>query len=72
AALRGKKRHARTDKTDTPHLRVHLMAGDLPESPGSRRNTCWRRGLPSGCIRTCWMSAGAGTSGWAGLAVSGW
>src|ERR1019366_4586938 len=32
AALRGKKRHAKTDKTDTRHLRVHLMAGDLPES----------------------------------------
>src|SRR5438876_5011443 len=33
AALRGKKRHARTDKTDSRHLRVHLLAGDLPE--------CW-------------------------------
>jgi transposase len=33
AALRGKKRHAKTDKTDARHLRVHLMAGDLPE--------CW-------------------------------
>jgi transposase len=32
AALRGKKRHAKTDKTDTRHLRVHLLAGDLPES----------------------------------------
>jgi transposase len=33
AALRGKKRHAKTDKTDTRHLRIHLLAGDLPE--------CW-------------------------------
>jgi transposase len=33
AALRGKKRHAKTDKTDARHLRVHLQAGDLPE--------CW-------------------------------
>jgi transposase len=33
AALRGKKRHAKTDKADARHLRVHLMAGDLPE--------CW-------------------------------
>jgi transposase len=32
AALRGKKRHAKTDKSDARHLRVHLMAGDLPES----------------------------------------
>jgi transposase len=33
AALRGRKRHAKTDKTDARHLRVHLLAGDLPE--------CW-------------------------------
>jgi transposase len=33
AALRGKKRHAKTDKTDARHLRAHLLAGDLPE--------CW-------------------------------
>ena len=33
AALRGRKRHAKTDKTDCRHLRVHLAAGDLPE--------CW-------------------------------
>jgi transposase len=32
AALRGKKRHAKTDKSDARHLRVHLLAGDLPES----------------------------------------
>ena len=31
-ALRGKKRHAKTDQADARHLRVHLMAGDLPES----------------------------------------
>jgi transposase len=28
----GKKRHAKTDKADARHLRVHLLAGDLPES----------------------------------------
>jgi Transposase len=33
AALRGRKRHGKTDKTDSRHLRVHLAAGDLPE--------CW-------------------------------
>jgi transposase len=33
AALRGKKRHAKTDKTDCRHIRSHLAAGDLPE--------CW-------------------------------
>ena len=36
AALRGKKRDA---KTETRHLRVHLMAGDLPE--------CW---IPPGHV----------------------
>ena len=39
AALRGKKRHAKTDKTDSRHLRVHLLAGDLPE--------CW---IPPGHV----------------------
>jgi Metallo-beta-lactamase superfamily/Transposase len=39
AALRGRTRHAKTDKTDSRHLRVHLAAGDLPE--------CW---LPPGHV----------------------
>jgi transposase len=33
AALRGRRRHAKTGKTDSRLLRVHLLAGDLPE--------CW-------------------------------
>ncbi|MGH2625454.1 MAG: IS110 family transposase [Anaerolineales bacterium] len=33
AALRGRKRRAKTDRADARHLRVHLVAGDLPE--------CW-------------------------------
>jgi transposase len=32
AALRGNKRRAKTDRSDTTHLRTHLSAGDLPES----------------------------------------
>lgn len=39
AALRGKKRHAKTDKTDSRHIRSHLAAGDLPE--------CW---IPPGHV----------------------
>jgi transposase len=39
AALRGRKRHAKTDKTDSRHLRVHGLAGDLPE--------CW---IPPGHV----------------------
>jgi transposase len=30
AALRGRNRHAKTGKTGSRHLRVHLAAGDLP------------------------------------------
>jgi transposase len=33
AALRGRKRHAKTDNADARHLRTHPLAGDLPE--------CW-------------------------------
>jgi transposase len=39
AALRGRKRHAKTDKTDSRHIRSHLAAGDLPE--------CW---IPPGHV----------------------
>jgi transposase len=42
AALRGRKRHAKTDKTDSRLLRVHAVAGDLPE--------CW---IPPGHILEC-------------------
>ena len=62
AALRGRKRHAKTDKTDSRHLRVHLAAGDLPEC-WIPPPMCWRRGRWSGCIRICWMSAARGISG---------
>ena len=34
AALRGRKRHPKTDKTDSRHLPVHLLARDLPEAGG--------------------------------------
>jgi hypothetical protein len=45
AALRGRKRHAKTDKTDSRHLRVHLAAGGParmldsagPRAGGARR-----------------------------------
>jgi transposase len=42
AALRGRKQHAKTDKTDARLLRVHLAAGDLPE--------CW---VPPGHVLEC-------------------
>jgi hypothetical protein len=44
AALRGRKRHAKTDKADARHLRVHLM--DVPAVTVSRACTSSRsRGL---------------------------
>ncbi|MGH3237931.1 MAG: transposase, partial [Streptosporangiaceae bacterium] len=42
AALRGRKRHAKTGKTDSRHLRVLLADGRLPE--------CW---IPPGHILEC-------------------
>src|ERR1700746_4014623 len=42
AARRGRKRHAKTDKTDARHLRVLLAEGRLPE--------CW---IPPGHILEC-------------------
>ncbi len=42
AALRGRKRHAKTDKTDSRHLRMLLAEGRLPE--------CW---VPPGHILEC-------------------
>jgi transposase len=42
ASLRGRKRHAKTDKTDCRHLRMLLAEGRLPE--------CW---IPPGHILEC-------------------
>ena len=42
AALRGRKRHAKTDRTDSRLLRAHALAGDLPE--------CW---VPPSHILEC-------------------
>ena len=42
AAARGRKRHAKTDKTDSRHLRMLLAEGRLPE--------CW---IPPGQILEC-------------------
>ncbi len=45
-ALRGRKRHAKTDRTDARLLRELLAAGDLPESWIPPRR-CWSgRALP--------------------------
>src|SRR5215472_14704928 len=45
AARRGRKRHAKTDKTDARHLRMLLAEGRLPE--------CW---IPPGHILECRVS----------------
>src|SRR5690349_12024518 len=43
AALRGRKRHAKTDKTDSRHLRALLPGGGCPNA-GSRRRRSWSTG----------------------------
>ena len=43
AALRGRKRHAKTDKTDARHLRTLLAEGLVPDA-GSRRRRSWSTG----------------------------
>jgi transposase len=52
AALRGKKRHAKTDKTDSRHLRQLLAEGRLPEWR-SRRPASWSAGRCSSSITAC-------------------
>jgi hypothetical protein len=61
AALRGRKRHAKTDKTDARHLRALLAEGRLPECWIRRRTSwntvpCWRP------ITTCGVSTLPGCS----------
>ena len=52
AFARGRKRHAKTDKTDSRHLRELLAQRRLP-SAGSRRRTSWSAGRCSSCIAIC-------------------
>ena len=62
AFLRGRKRHAKTDKTDSRHLRELLAEGRLPECwipPG----TSWNAGRCWSCITTCGPSTPPGCSG---------
>jgi hypothetical protein len=61
AGLRGRRRHAKTDRIDARHLRDLLLEGRLPE--------CWippqvvlETGPRSGCTRTWPISAPAGSS----------
>jgi hypothetical protein len=55
-ALRGRKRHAKTDRADARHLRELLVGGGCP-SRGSHRPTCWRPAPRSGCTRP-WSTSG--------------
>ena len=62
AALRGRKRHAKTDKTDCRHLRMLLAEGRLPERR-SRPVTSWKAGRCWRPTRTCAASTRPGCSG---------
>ena len=52
AFARGRKRHAKTDKTDSRHLR-ELLAEGRSRNAGSRRHTSWNAGRCWSCITTC-------------------
>ena len=56
AFARGRKRHAKTDKTDARHLRM-LLAGAGCRSAGSRPATSWSAGRCWSCTTTCAASA---------------
>ena len=63
AFARGRKRHAKTDKTDCRHLRMLLAEGRV-RSAGSRPGTSWSAGRCSSYITTCGPStppSGPGT-----------
>jgi len=59
SVLRGPKRHAKTDKTDSRLLRVHAAAGDLP--------LCWippRHVLECRALLECYHDLRAGHTAW--------
>jgi transposase len=62
AALRGRKRHAKTDKTDARHLRTLLAEGGCPNA-GSRRRRSWSTGRCWRPTTTCGVSTPPGCSG---------
>ena len=59
AFARGRKRHAKTDKTDSRHLRMLLAQGRRPEWR-SRPPASWKAGPCSSCITTCGPNSTAG------------
>ena len=61
AFARGRKRHAKTDRTDSRHLRLLLAEGC--RSAGSRPAASWRPGPCPGCITTCGPGTPPGCSG---------
>ena len=61
AFARGRKRHAKTGKTDSRHLR-ELLAGVGCRSAGSRRRTSWSAGRCWRPITICGPSTPAGCS----------
>ena len=61
AFARGRKRHAKTDKTDSRHLRELLAEGRLP-SAGSRRPASWNAGRCSRRITLFGLSTPPGCS----------
>ena len=63
ATKRGRKRRAKTDRSDARHLRELLVKGDLPESWIPPAHVLEARARVWGCIRTWRRSAPRGCSG---------
>ena len=61
AAARGRRRHAKTDKTDSAHLRRLLAEGRL-RNAGSRPAASWSAGRCLSCITICGPSTRHGCS----------
>ena len=62
SALRGNKKHAKSDRADARHLRELLMTGRLPES-GSRPTICLISAPGSGCVTRWCDERASGSSG---------
>ena len=60
-AARGRKKHAKTDRSDARLLRELLQAGTCPNR-GSRPRRCWSGGNGSGSTRPCSINGECGSS----------
>ena len=60
-AARGRKKRAKTDRSDAKLLRELLQSGDLPES-WIPPEACWSDANASGCTRPCSINGECGSN----------